>query len=119
MSDLYQKVLPLQENFLVGHTVRHTTTVMVQVNRNTNSVRLSAGQFLQETRVSRALNQQQKLMTVIKGSNNKKTYIDRRSKKRRALFKLYETRQEEVKYHKNMLLPVQPEAFRRDHTFSF
>ena len=70
------------------------------------------------TRVSRALKQQQNINDCHKRRKKTKAYIDRRSRKRRALFKLYETRQEEVKYHKNMLLPVQPEKFRPDHTYT-
>ena len=52
------------------------------------------------TRVSRALKQQQKINDCHKRRKKTKTYIDKRSRKRRALFKLYETHQEEVMYHK-------------------
>ena len=70
------------------------------------------------TRVSRALKQQQNINCQKRRKKKSKAYIDRRSRKRRELFKLYETHQEEGKYHKNMLLSVQPEKFRRDHTYT-
>lgn len=70
------------------------------------------------TRVSRALSQQQKINESHKKRKNSKQYKEGRSRKRRALYKLYEQRQEDVKYCKNMLLPVQPERFRRDHTYT-
>lgn len=67
------------------------------------------------TRVSRSLNQQQNISQCHKKRKSAKRYKEARSRKRRALFSLYERHQEEVKYEKNMLLPVKPEKPRHDH----
>ena len=70
------------------------------------------------TRVCRALYQQQKVNERHKQRKKSKHYKEARSKKRRALYKLYEQQQEHVKYVKNMLLPVQAEKFRCDHNYT-
>ena len=70
------------------------------------------------TRVARTLNGYQKMYESDKKRKKTKTYKDSRCRKRRALFALYEKQQEETKYQKNMLLPVRPEKFRADHTYT-
>lgn len=70
------------------------------------------------SRVARTLNGFQKIYKSHKKRKMTKSYKDSRCRKRRALFALYEKQQEEAKYQKNMLLPVQPEKFRADHTYT-
>ena len=70
------------------------------------------------TRVSRALYQEQKKTNSHKSRKKAKHYIESRSKRRRAIYKLYAEHREVVKYQKNILLPVTSEKFRQDHTYT-
>ena len=111
-------MLPFQEIFPAVHTVLHITSTTVRVNRFINFVGSSVLQFKQAPGFVGPLYQQQKVNERHKQRKKSKHYKEARSKKRRALYKLYEQQQEHVKYVKNMLLPVQAEKFRCDHNYT-
>ena len=70
------------------------------------------------TRVSRALYQEQKKTNSHKSRKKAKHYMEDRSKRRWAIYKLYAEHREVVKYQKNILLPVTPEKIRQDYTYT-
>ena len=66
-----------------------------------------------------ALKQQQKINHSNLKRKRTKAYKDALCRKRRALYRLYEKTQEEINYHKNMMLvPIDNKKCHRDHTYT-